>query len=181
MEHEIKNRFSTSCLQFPRILCFSCCRSSNKHSTMSFHLAMSKTLWFGNVLGLMPIIGVNTKEIRLKSILKSLHCCLIFIGSTFFFLTTFTRSIEQRNFSLDRIMSLAVYSTNILTIVLFLKLGGKWLKLIKTWSLSEEDLSPDWSNSLTHQLNLRLFVVMSSSIGEFGSIKNFRAINLKVF
>lgn len=146
--------------------------------SMSFNEAISKTLWFGRVLGLMPSHGVISKE-TLKSVksFKYLHSLLIFIGSTIFFVTTFARSVDQRNFSLDRIMTLTVYFTNILTVILFFKLGKVWQNLIKSWTFSEENLQqPEWKNLLTHQLNLRLLFIASSSIGEFVRRQTFEKL-----
>lgn len=137
---------------------------------MPFQSAISQTLVFGQFLGLMPVIGAfsnkNRHQILLNS-LRILNFCVISASATFFLLVTFAMIIDKRNFSLESFIKLIVYLSNLFTIILFFKLGKRWKILISSWSSTVKNLPlPGDKNFLRHKLNLRLFVIASSSLSK---------------
>lgn len=133
---------------------------------MSLHESLSQTLVFGQLLGLMPIsrdLKFHWKTFRFA------HFVLVSCGALFFLISIFIYVFSGRNYSLDNFIVLTVYLFNFVTIILFAKLVQNWPKVIKTW----EKLSPSCSqvkkNELSHQLNLRLLVIATSSLGKSSS------------
>jgi Trehalose receptor len=77
--------------------------------------------------------------------------------------------LQNKKFDLSNFVNLVVYLSNCITLILFLKLTPKWTKLIECWE-NVEAITPDSdSNRIRHQLNLRLFVIASSSLSKLVS------------
>jgi Trehalose receptor len=135
---------------------------------MSFHSAISQTLCFGQLLGLMPISGIKSNESQLKQNVMTVqffHFLLVFIGVFLFVLAVLALIFHQQNHSLGATVILIVYLSNFLTLILFYQLGKKWKNLILTWLTTVKSLpQPEDTSYLRHQLNLRLFIVASSSL-----------------
>lgn len=130
---------------------------------MSFRKSISQTIVFGQLLGLMPISGGTFKW---KSF-KFLQCVVVSIGSLLFLVSMFANIVVDKKYSLANFVTLIVYLADCITIILFFKLGMHWSKLIQSWDDMERSLpTPQSSSYLCHQLNLRLLVILSSSISK---------------
>lgn len=137
---------------------------------MSFHSAISQTLVFGQLLGLMPLSGVRSHEVQLKFTYKSLQFvqfCLVLAAAISFVVVVIAGIFDQGKYNLTFFVYLVVYSSNLFTVIFFFKLGRKWQKLMLTWTTTEKSLpQPEDKNFLGHQLNLRLFVIATSSLSK---------------
>lgn len=139
-------------------------------SKMSFHTAISQTLSFGQLLGLMPISGIKSDESRLKRNVLSVqffHFLLVLFGVFLFVIAVFALIFHQQNYSLGTFIILVVYSSNFLTLILFYRLGKNWKNLMMSWSATTKSLpQPKDTNFLRQQLNLRLYIVASTALSK---------------
>lgn len=139
---------------------------------MSFRKSISQTLVFGQLLGLMPICGITSDLSDLKFKWKSfrcLHFAVVSLGAVFFLILMLLFLYQRREFSLENIDTLIVYSTNLITIVLFFRLRRKWPKLIECWNNFESRLNLN-DNENRQQSNLRLMLIVTSSLGKLSFI-----------
>jgi len=134
-----------------------------------FHSAISQTLIFGQVLGLMPISGVTKKFTDLKVNWKSFK----FIYSIAITIATFVFTgfhlywmISNKKITLDNFMTLFVYFSNCITVIFFYKLATRWPKLIKCWKNVELESKAPGSCTLHHQMNLRMWLVLTTSFSK---------------
>lgn len=134
---------------------------------MSFRNAISHTIAFGQVLGLMPIHRNTNHSQNTKW--KAVKCCYSFVialGSFLLLLTFSFKVISQKN-SLGTYINFIVYLSNCITIVWFFNLGKRWHKLMTAWDDVEKSyLLPGDINYLSRQLNLRLMVCATMSISK---------------
>lgn len=138
---------------------------------MSFQKSISKTLVFGQLLCLMPISGITSRDpIDLKFKWKSFRFiyCVVLTFIVFLLLVSFVVWIFRYNeFSLDNINILVIYFTHIATILMFFKIGKKWPKLVTTWTELERSFpSSGVGNHLHNQLSLRLLIACTSAISK---------------
>lgn len=135
----------------------------------NFSVVWTQTLIFG-FLGLMPMLGDNLSRNRYQFFLQSLrnpYFCVISTSATLFLLVTFAMMIDKQNFCLASFIGLIVYLSNLFTIILFFKLGSRWKILISSWTTTVKSLPlPRDTNFLRYKLNLRLFVIASSSLSK---------------
>lgn len=135
---------------------------------MSFTQSIYQTLVVGQLLGLMPITGVTAESINLKFKWKSFrffHCVVVFIASFIFLVAISVKAVNQEKHSLETFVTISIYLSSSVSIVLFLKLAQKWPRVAFKWEEAERSLPA--SNSLKHQLNLRLWIVVASSIRKY--------------
>lgn len=153
-------------------LCFR--RFTWKSLRMSFRKSISQTLVFGQLLGLMPICGITSDFSDLKFKWKSfrcLHFAVVSLGAASLLILMLLFLHQHREFSLENIDTVVVYSTNIITIVLFFRLRHKWPKLIEFWDNFECRLNLNDSEH-RQQSNLRLMLVVTSSLGKLSLTSN---------
>lgn len=149
---------------------------------MSFRKSISQTLVFGQLLGLMPICGITSDLSDLKFKWKSfrcLHFVVVLLGAASLLILTLLFLRQHQELSLENIDTVIVYSTNIVTIVLFFRLRHQWQRLIECWDNFECRLNLD-NSELQRQSNLRLILVVASSLGNssFTSIRCVHEFNL---
>lgn len=136
---------------------------------MSFHEAISHTLLFGQLLGLLPISGVSSNVIALRFEWKSFkfaHCVLVCAVSLLLIAFHSIWMFSQQKIELQNVVVFGVYLSSCITLALFFKLTLKWGKLMESWQRVEEEFLKLDTNKLRQQLNMRLFVVTSSSLSK---------------
>lgn len=145
---------------------------------MSFRKAISQTLLFGQLLGLMPICGVSSDRDEFKfkwKTFKFFYCVVSIVAGIFILAFYSVFMLNHQKLSLGSFVSFSVYVSNFITLILFLRLTTNWPKLIQSWESVEANASPLDTNRLRQQLNLRLFVIVSSALSKssFKSICEF--------
>jgi len=142
---------------------------------MSFHNAISLTLVFGQILGLMPLKNVSSSNpYRLKMEWKSLrflHFCVVTVGTFVYLFAISYWMAFNHYFSIDGILVFIIYLANFVTVILFFKIGRKWPMFVQAWSRVEQELpvieSFEFNEAcLKHQMGLNLMFFIVVGVGE---------------
>lgn len=145
---------------------------------MSFHRAISSTLVFGQLLGLMPLSGICYRnETKLKFKWKSFrffYFILITIGSIISLISISWWILKHKELTLRSFIVFMVYLCNVTTLILFLKLQTKWPSLVKYWIAVDKSLPA--LERFNYVPNQMLFVGVASSVSEHKCNIKFRQL-----
>ncbi|CAG5036470.1 unnamed protein product [Parnassius apollo] len=135
----------------------------------TFQSAMKLSIAIGQVFGLNPVIGVfNVDASKMRFTFYSARCVYtIFsiLGQGAMLCFCILKYIKDTNTSLSSHTSLAFYSSNFITMVLFLRMAMKWPRLCLQISMTEA-LSPNFDTTLVKKCNMSCAIVLTLALVE---------------
>ncbi|XP_045542501.1 gustatory receptor for sugar taste 64e-like [Papilio machaon] len=144
-------------------------RSQHQHRLATFQSAMKLPMVIGQCFGLNPVLGIfDIDATKIKFKLCSARCLYtIFsiLGQAAMLFLSILKYLKDTDTSLSSNTTLAFYSSNFVTTVLFLRIASKWPRLSLQISMTEAT-SPNIDNSLLKKCNMTCILVLVLALVE---------------
>ncbi|XP_013168119.1 PREDICTED: gustatory receptor for sugar taste 64e-like [Papilio xuthus] len=144
-------------------------RSQYKQRLATFQSAMKLPMVIGQCFGLNPVIGIfDVDATKIKFKLCSARCLYtIFsiLGQASMLFFSILKYLKDTDTSLSSNTTLAFYSSNFVTTVLFLRMATKWPRLCLQISMTEAT-SPNIDISLVKKCNMTCILVLALALVE---------------
>ncbi|KPJ17788.1 putative gustatory receptor 64e [Papilio machaon] len=138
-------------------------------SEYTLESAMKLPMVIGQCFGLNPVIGIfDIDATKIKFKLCSARCLYtIFsiLGQAAMLFLSILKYLKDTDTSLSSNTTLAFYSSNFVTTVLFLRIASKWPRLSLQISMTEAT-SPNMDNSLLKKCNMTCILVLVLALVE---------------
>ncbi|CAK1600227.1 unnamed protein product [Parnassius mnemosyne] len=147
----------------------------------TFQSAMKLSIAIGQFFGLNPVIGVfNIDASKMRFTFYSARCIytvLSILGQGTMLCFCILKYIKDTDTSLSSNTSLVFYSSNFITMVLFLRMAMTWPRLCLQISMTEA-LSPNFDTTLVKKCNVTCVLVLTLALVEhiLSDLSGFAAV-----